>query len=98
MIKNRFNRLQRREARVHEVQLRHFPMAFLWMLGVPRATQKPSSAQTQTQLPSSTPMTQCECETIQPSVIEDMPRPLMDDDMDSWNDPLDIGFFDVWMK
>jgi hypothetical protein len=34
MVKNRFNRLQRRQARVYEVNLRYDATALLWMLGV----------------------------------------------------------------
>jgi hypothetical protein len=55
MIKNRFNQLHRREARVREVQLQHVPIAFLLMLGLRPATPKPTSTeiQTQTRLQSS---------------------------------------------
>jgi hypothetical protein len=101
MIKNRFNRLQRREMRVQEVQLQHIPIALLMMFGLIPTTPKQISTQTQTQFGSSISGSQqrqeSENEIKQTEAIEEWTdAPLaLDRDLDVWTDPLDCEFFDL---
>jgi hypothetical protein len=84
MVKNRFNRLERRQARVYEVNFKCDATALLWMF---RFAPHPPAARAASQ------------KAIEPTPI---PEPTAiefpastDPDFDSWNDPIDIDFFEV---
>jgi hypothetical protein len=78
MVKNRFNRLQRRQARVFEVNLRYDATALLYMLR--------STGRTYTRKPP-TPTPIQEPQSIEPPIVPDF-------DFDQWNDPIDGEYFD----
>jgi hypothetical protein len=81
MVKNRFNRIQRRQARVYEVNLRYDTTALLYVMGFANL------------LPTARPHSRKPAAPIQePHSIE---SPIIPDfDFDQWNDSIDIDFFE----
>jgi hypothetical protein len=78
MVKNRFNRLQRRQAKISEVNLRYDTSALLYLLGL--------TARTRARKPVAAVPVQ------EPQLVEPPSAPEFD--FDPWNDPIEGELFE----